>query len=142
MERRGICRAGRPAIGSDLQAVPVGVDGARGLRPTYRQGRDDGDRAAMEDGAVEQGNSAGTGGVVSAASLFVGGEFYGAGLDDVVGEETAAGSGGGQHYAAPIGPKCGDARRLRGGGFHLPGLRAATALRREVSGDRKLDYRA
>src|ERR1039458_8805165 len=75
MERRGVCGAGRWALGSDLQAVPVGVDGARGLRATYRQGRDGVDRAAVEDAAFEQGNSAGAVGIVPAASLFIGSEL-------------------------------------------------------------------
>src|ERR1035438_3334651 len=90
MERRGVCGAGRWALGSDLQAVPVGVDGAREVRATYRQGRDGVDRAAVEDAAVEQGNSAGAVGVVPAASLFIGGELHRAGADDVMGEEAAA----------------------------------------------------
>src|ERR1017187_657815 len=142
MERRGVCGAGRWAVGGDLQAVPVGVDGTREVRATYRQGRDGVDRAAVEDAAFEQGNSAGAVGVVPAASLFIGSELYRAGADDVVGEETAAGAGRGQHHAAPAGQGCGDAGRLWGGRFHLPGLRAATELRWEVSGDRELDHRA
>src|ERR1017187_9889655 len=142
MERRGVCGAGRWAVGGDLQAVPVGVDGTREVRATYRQGRDGVDRAAVEDAAFEQGNSAGAVGVVPAASLFIGSELPGTGADDVVGEETAAGAGRGQHHAAPTGPRRRDAGRLRSGRFHLSGLRATTEFRREVSGDWKLDHRA
>src|ERR1035441_4271345 len=88
MERRGVCGAGRWAVGGRLQAVPVGVDGARKVRATYWQGRDAVDRAAVEDAPVEQRNSAGAVGVVPAASLFIGSELPGTGADDVVGERS------------------------------------------------------
>ena len=51
--RQELCRSGRPAAGRGFQAVPVGVDGARGIRQTSREDRHAVDRAAVENAAVE-----------------------------------------------------------------------------------------
>src|SRR6266567_1441873 len=135
---RGFRRAGGSAAGRGLQALSVGVDDAGEVREARGGGGDDVGRAAVEDAAFEQGNSADFVGVVPAASISAGVEVRRAGPDDVVGEEADAGARRREYSATRARQGYRDGGRVRRRRGHFPTDGGAEKFRRQVSGDREL----
>ncbi|CAA9331963.1 MAG: Similarity with glutathionylspermidine synthase, group 1, partial [uncultured Gemmatimonadetes bacterium] len=127
-----------------LQAVPVGVDDARGIRPQpgARAGAGAVDGARVEDDPLQQGHPPHPLGaqprppqppprLPRRPALHAGGR--------VRGEAAPFARGGERAHRLPLARAGGDGGRLRRGGLRVPGVRAAPRVRRLAAGDRKLD---
>ena len=145
--RQGVPRRPRRADPQRLQALRLGGDARRAVRPLRRRpGRDASDpvdRAGVEGAAQHQGAAARAVGALPAPPPAAAGVLRRPARPRAVGRQAPARARGRQHPHPPRRHDRGrrDARRLRRRGLGLPGLHRPAELRGQPRGARLVDRR-